>query len=314
MGKLTWSPLGKVFGPDAGASWMRSHAQVPTPLLDEQGRWIRVYFASRPEPGLTMVGFVDLDAGDPTQVVRVHETPVLEPGLPGTFDEHGVMPSCAVKNGDQVYLYYSGWSRSVGVPYTNSTGIAISDDGGVTFRRVSRGPVLAKSLTDPYSATSPFVMRDDRSWHMWYCSGTDWVLVNGKYEHVYDIKRAISTDGIHWSPTGAVALGSTAAEEALTRPWISHLNGTWNFFYCHRKASNFRDGDGAYRISWIPSESFDKWPREIASGLDFPSQGWDQNTRAYPAVLTVGDQSYLFYNGDGFGVGGFGVANLEASV
>ena len=134
--------------------------------------------------------------------MRLNQKPILELGKPGTFDEHGIMPSCAIIYDDRVLLYYSGWSRSVSVPYTNATGLAISEDGGETFRKISEGPILAKSIADPYSATSPVVLRKDNTWHMWYCSGTGWLRVRGKYEHVYDIKYAGSRDGVHWQSEG----------------------------------------------------------------------------------------------------------------
>src|SRR5215831_12630042 len=118
---------------------MKTHAQVPTPLVCDNV--IRVYFSSRPEHTISLTSFVDLDINDPTKIVRVNEKPILELGKPGTFDEHGIMPSCAVRDGEKVFLYYSGWSRAGSVPYTNSTGLAVSSDGGETFEKISEGPI-----------------------------------------------------------------------------------------------------------------------------------------------------------------------------
>lgn len=311
--ELRWRRLGKVFGPEMGPAWMQSHAQVPTPLLDEAAGIIRVYFSARPQAGVSLCSYVELDAADPLRVLYVHQTPVLELGQPGTFDEHGIMPSCAVRHGELVYLYYSGWSRAASVPYTNSTGLAISEDGGRTFRRAGEGPILGKSLGDPYSATSPFVMRDEGAWRMWYCSGTGWPMLDGKYEHVYDIKEASSDDGIFWRPSGKVALSATATEQALTRPWVTRLGEHWHLNYCHRRESDFRDGAGAYRIA-AASGGPDQWERRGADGpsaLPHDADDWDAKAQAYPAVLQVGTRLLMFYNGNGFGAGGFGVAVAE---
>src|SRR5712692_5002365 len=198
--EMTWQKQGLIFEPNNAAGWMKTHAQVPTPLVSE--KFIRVYFSSRPEPNLSLTTFVDLDIDDPRKILRLNSTPILELGKPGTFDEHGIMPSCAVRNGSKIFLYYSGWSRGVSVPYANSTGLAISEDGGETFRKISDGPTLTRSLNDPYSATSPCVLKEKRVWHMWYCSGTAWVKIGAKYEPTYDIKYARSTDGILWMPEG----------------------------------------------------------------------------------------------------------------
>lgn len=306
-----WEDSGKVFGPDKGPDWMVTHAQVPTPLIDEAAGILRVYFASRPRRDVTLMSFVDLDIEDPRRIVHVNPTPLLELGAPGTFDEHGTMPSCAVRCGDQVYLYYSGWSRTTSVPYTNSTGLAISDDGGRTFRRAGQGPVLAKSLGDPFSATSPFVMRTAEQWRMWYCSGTGWPEIEGKYEHVYDIKEAISDDGIFWKPTGKTTMAANPHEEALTRPWIARTCEGWRLWYCHRRAADFRDGPGAYTIASASSADLQSWEPVGHDGPSGRTDGWDSSMQAYPALVVVQNRLLMLYNGNDFGASGFGLCATE---
>lgn len=302
--------MGLVFSPRAsGVSWMRTHAQVPTPLVDERAGVIRVFFSSRPDRGTSVTSYVDLALDDPLRVVRISQEPILPLGKPGTFDEHGIMPSCIVRVGALVYLYYSGWSRSSTVPYTNSTGLAISEDGGQTFHRASDGPILAKSIHDPYSATSPCVVRTANAWTMWYCSGTDWVTVDGKYEHVYDIKRATSPDGIHWSSTGTAALEATGREEAITRPWVVRSGAGWRMWYCHRQAAEFRNGgEGSYHIAEAISTDMIHWNRVTSSVRGIGHEAWDRAMQAYPAVIEVENELMMFYNGRDFGADGFGVA------
>lgn len=309
---MSWRKLGLAFSPSQGSEWMRSHAQVPTPLLCDG--FIRVYFSSRPNPRLSMTSFVDLDADDPTKVLRVNRDPILELGEPGTFDEHGIMPSCAVRDGDRVLLYYSGWSQSTSVPYTNSTGLAISEDGGETFRRASAGPILGKGYHDPFSATSPAVLKADDGWHIWYCSGTGWPKVDGKYEHVYDIKHARSADGVAWAPDRDVAIAQTGTEEAITRPFVTRDADGYHMWFCYRGSRSFRDGEDAYRIGYAHSDDLMSWRREDGirtQGLGPSESGWDSKMVAYPALLEVGGRTLMFYNGNGFGFEGFGVASKE---
>jgi len=293
---------------------MKTHAQVPTPLLKEEEELIRVYFATRPEPGKTLIGYVDLNLHNPKKILMVSQEPVLALGKPGTFDEHGVMPSCAVRVGNDIYLYYSGWSRAVGVPYTNSTGLAVSHDGGRTYEKISDGPVLSKSIVDPYSATSPFVLRLEEGWLMWYCSGTGWISYKGKMEHVYDIKLARSVDGIYWTPTGEVALEVNETEQAITRPWIDFYDGHWYLYYCYRKAVDFRDGIGAYRLGLAVSSDLKRWVPNSGACLDWPREDWDLQAQSYPAVATLSGRRFLFHNGNGFGTYGFGVWKEEGSI
>jgi hypothetical protein len=45
-------------------------------------------------------------------------------------------------------------------------------------------------------------------------------------------------------------------------------------------------------------------------GLDVSASGWDNETVEYAAVVNAGDKTFCFYNGNDFGVTGFGVAEL----
>ena len=151
---------------------MHSHAQVPTVLVKEDR--YRVYIATRPKQTLSLTTYVDVALDDPTRVLRVHDQPLLQPGKPGTFDEFGVMPSSVIAVGDLVYLYTTGWMRGHTVPYLNAVGLAVSRDGGHSFERMFEGPVVDRTAREPFSAMSPFVMRQGAAWHMWYSSGTGW--------------------------------------------------------------------------------------------------------------------------------------------
>ena len=42
------------------------------------------------------------------------------------------------------------------------------------------------------------------------------------------------------------------------------------------------------------------------------TSGWDSQMQAYPAVVTAGGRTYLFYNGNDYGREGFGYAELES--
>src|SRR4051794_3793402 len=89
-----WRKRGMIFRPDGQGGWMNSHAQVPTALLLQDR--IRVYISSRPKAGLSLTGYVDLDIAAPDHVIGVSSKPILDLGGPGTFDEHGIMPSAVL--------------------------------------------------------------------------------------------------------------------------------------------------------------------------------------------------------------------------
>jgi hypothetical protein len=301
-----WRKHGLLFGPSGQGGWMNTHAQVPTALLLDDR--IRVYIASRPKPGLSLTGYVDLNIAQPNRVLAVSDHPILELGGPGSFDEHGIMPSAVVRDGERVRLYYSGWSRlGSRAPYHNTTGLAVSEDGGRTFRRECPGPVLDRSPGEAFSATSPCVVRHEGTWHAFYSAGLGWLEIDGKLEHVYDIRHATSADGVDWRRPPQPALPQTFAEEALTRPTILlRDDGGWDMWFCHRGSRGFRDGGDAYRIGFACSSDLWAWRRDDnAAGIDVSDADFDSEMIAYPCVLRVGSRILMFYNGNGFGFDGF---------
>ena len=312
MTERGWRKHGLLFRPEGQGGWVNSHAQVPTALLLKDR--IRVFIAARPKPGLSLTGWVDLDRARPDRVLGVSQAPILQPGDRGSFDEHGIMPSAIVTEGAEVRLYYSGWCRLAGgAPYHNSTGLAVSEDGGLSFRRACPGPVLDRGPWEPLSATSPWVLRHGGAWHAFYSSGRAWLEVNGKPEHVYDLHHATSTDGIDWQRQREPALRQSFPEEALTRPSILRQpDGSWAMWYCHRGSQDFRASGSAYRIGFARSVDLQHWERRDAeAGITVSAEGWDSAMIAYPCVLEVDGRRLMFYNGNGFGAEGFGWAEWE---
>lgn len=309
---FVWEKRGLIFRPGAAHGWMKSHAQVPTVLPIEEEGIVRVYFATRPKQSLSQTTFVDLDMERPDRIVRLHPQPILQLGDPGMFDEHGIMPSSVIRRDGLVFLYYSGWSRGGSLPYQNYTGLAVSDDGGETFTRASRGPVLDRTPQEVYSATSPHVHREGDQWWMFYCAGMAWIEVNGKLEHTYDLKVARSSDGVRWTQDGEVVIPQAREDEALTKPTLARIDDRYHLWFCARGCRDFRGGSDSYRLGYATSDDLEGWNRDDTSaGLAPGGEGeWDHEMVAYPAYTEFGGERWMFYNGNGFGREGFGLARL----
>ena len=178
---------------------MNSHAQIPTPLMMEDR--IRVYFSSRTAENLSHTTFVDVDLDNPSIIKSLNKSPILVLGDKGLFDEHGIMPSSVINNDGEIWLYYGGWSRRKYIPYSNWTGLAISNDDGYSFKKFNKSPVFDRAFDEPFSATAVFVRKDNGKFESWYASGQDWIEVDGHLEEFYRIRMAISGDGILWDRT-----------------------------------------------------------------------------------------------------------------
>src|SRR5258705_69787 len=175
---------GLIFQVKGEYAWNQTHAQIPSPDVLPNGR-IRIYYSSRDKLNRSLPSFIEVDAENPKEILYVHDRPILEFGDLGCFDDCGVMPSCVVSDNGNKYLYYCGWNTSTTVRYRNCIGLAVSDDGGTTFRRAFEGPIMDRTKDEPHLVVTPQVIIEDEIWKMWYCGCTEWKGVNGVTEPQY---------------------------------------------------------------------------------------------------------------------------------
>ncbi len=302
---MSWRKLGLVFVPPAGSDWMVTHAALP--VVDPLDKCHRVFFSSRDALGRSQIGAFDVASDEPGRILAVREMPVLGLGPLGAFDDSGVTSSCLVTHGGRKYLYYSGWSLGVTVPFYLHVGLAVSDDGGETFRRVSTAPVLDRTASDPYMSASPWILIEDAVWRMWYVSGTGWHMVGGRPRHAYHIKYCESRDGVSWERRGMVCVDYAGPDEyAFGRPCLVKDGDVYQMWYSYR-------GD-RYRIGHATSADGLRWARDDGRvGIDVSPGGWDSDMVTYPCVFDSVGRRYMFYNGNEYGRTGIGLAVLEPS-
>lgn len=311
---MKWEKKGLIFKPDHNSEWMAHHACVP--IADKlNAEVLRIYFGPRDQEGRTTTTFIEVEADNPSKVRYVHDRPVLGLGKLGTFDDSGAMPSCIVNHGGKKFLYYIGWNKGVTVPYRNAIGLAVSDDGGLTFERLGEGPVADRTAAEPYFCASPFALYDEeeRRWKLWYASSTGWTVVHGRPEPRYQIKYAESGDGVSWERRNTVCLEYTFEGEANARPCIIKENGRYRMWYCFRGSVDYRtDKEQAYRLGYAESRDGIHWDRRDAEvGIERSADGWDSVMMEYPYVYEHKGRKYLLYNGNGFGETGIGYAVLK---
>jgi len=303
---MRWKKLGLVYTPDGHLAWAKQYAFPPTPVLRANGE-LRVYLAFCDANTIGRVGFVDLDPDQPKRVLRVSERPVLEIGSAGAFDENGVLPTSIVDVDGRLFMYYVGYQLGQRVRYFQFQGLAISDDGGETFVRARRTPVIDRSDAELLHRTSAFVMRENGHFRMWYVAGDRWTDVRGKSLPIYNLRHLESDDGFHWGDEGRVCLDfANSDEHAFGRPWVVREGSGYRMFYSVRTRTR------GYRLGFADSADGLTWKRRDAEiGIDVSPGGWDSEMIAYGSVFRRAEQTYLFYNGNNCGQTGFGAAVLE---
>ncbi len=302
---MQWKKLGRVFVPDNHHPWMETHAANPVvEHLDED--IYRVYFSGRDNNNRSSIGYVDVDINPPFKIIGVAPRPLVVPGERGMFDDSGVSLGCIVNVEGRKFLYYLGWNLGVTVPWRNSIGLAIFNEKSGMYEKFGKAPLLDRCEVDPYTISYPYVMKDGNIYRMWYGSslgwGKDWM------EMAFVIKYAESHDGIHWNREGHIALNfKSDKESAIARAFVLNEKEKYKMWYSYR-------GD-SYRIGYAESTDGVQWTRkDELAGIDVSDNGWDSEMIEYPCVFDHKDSRYMFYNGNGFGKTGFGLAVLEHNL
>ena len=314
-----WKKLGRVFNPQEVVNifWLKEFAQAPSVLIYE--KFIRVYFSCRPAADsngqyVSYSAFIDLNRENLFERVNISKEPILKLGELGTFDEFGTYPSSVIRNGNDLFVYYGGWTRCESVPFNVAIGIAKSDDDGQTFKKLGPGPVLSYSVDEPFILSGPKIRIFNNKWYLWYIAGTKWILDNGKPEPVYKIRMAVSEDGLNWTKINKDLIESKVEEnEAQASPDVFIYEGKYHMYFCYRYSSNYRGKNNGYRIGYASSDDLINWKRDDSkAGIDISESGWDSEMISYPHVFELDNNIYMLYLGNQVGRYGFGLAKLGA--
>ena len=302
---MNWIKKGIIFNVNNNNGWMCTHASIPIAdhIKDDK---FRIYFSPRDSENRSSTAHIELDINNTKEILEISKNPAISPGELGGFDDSGAMASSIVTNNDQKYLYYVGWNKGVTIPYSNSIGLAISNDGGKTFQKHSKGPIIGRDILEPFFTASSHVLIENGMWKMWYLSCIKWNLYQGKPNPHYHIKYAESKDGIDWQRKGIVCIDFKDDKEwAISRPCVIRNNEVYKMWYSYR-------GEKNYRIGFAESKNGIDWKRKDDQvGIDVSEDGWDSEMIEYPYVFEHKEKSYMLYCGNGYGKTGFGYAILE---
>ncbi len=303
---MHWEKMGRVYSAAGEYDWAQSHAFIPTSMMLDENR-IRVYVAFLDRQKVGRIGFVDVDADDPRRVLRVSEKCVLDVGQPGAFDDNGVTPMCLLSFEGRLYLYYVGWQLGVKVRYYLFMGLAVSEDGGESFHRLSQTPILDRGDGEMFVRSAANVIRDGDRWRMWYIAGSRWIEVGGKQVPTYNMRFLESRDLAIWDKRGRICLELAGNDEfGFGRPYVIKENGLFKMWYSIRSISK------GYRLGYAESDDGQHWKRKDAElGMDVSETGWDSEMICFSCIQKTRSGTYMFYNGNNYGETGFGVARLQ---
>ena len=280
-----------------------SHAANPLPVLISENTY-RVFFSGRDEHNRSSVGAVDIDVVS-LRVLQVFYEPFFTHGPPDSFYADGVSIGNCYEARGQRYMLFMGWQTPGDRHWRGDIGrLIVTPD--LKLELADSSPFIASDSVDPLSLSYPWVVSGTHgTYEMWYGSTLTWHADNGEMIHV--LNRASSSDGDTWVKHGLSIPYEVGVAQAFSRPTVIRDASGYHMWF------SYRSGSGVpYRIGYAESTDGLNWLLKLASsGIDVSNAGWDSEMIEYPAVLEHKGQVYMFYNGNGYGRSGFGMAVLE---
>jgi hypothetical protein len=224
-------------------------------------------------------------------------------------------------------LYFCGWGHRPDGKLPNTTGVAISEDAGKTWRYHSHHPVFEMDRDFDRDGTgSLWVTHEDGRFRAWY---TSIGYYSRKPAHVQTghgetipyigIGYAESDDGLNWrKPLGTWVIkhrmfAVEPYEYIVSKPslLIDEIDGRrhytmWvNTFGTAYRVHRLHSWDG---INW-------RWAPRVGPEGELPPAGvegrFDSHQRSYPVVVRHGDELRCWFTGNGFGTHGMGYATAH---
>ncbi len=294
--KQNWVREGLFYNTNGIKDWRASHAALPTTVALENGN-LRIYYTSRDKENRAHVGFFEVHASMPNEVLRESEQPVLAPGNLGYFDGQGVQCTSIWREGSDWYMMYLGWCQGSPPPlFYTAMGLAVSHDEGLTFHKVSEAPVLDRSSFDPWMVSGGTIRKLGSDYIMYYLSGFQFNWRGAESTSRYNIKIAWSKDLINWHREGQVAIPLLENETNISRLSIIQRPSLWHAWF-PVKRNGF-----PYRAGYAESIDGIHWTRkdDAVTGFEM-DENFKEETVDKMDVFSIDDDVWMLYNGNGFG-------------
>ncbi|WDM69714.1 hypothetical protein [Xanthomonas cucurbitae] len=302
---FAWTKRGLVFdvARDGVGGWMQHAALTPTPYR-LSAEVLRIYAGFRDAQGVSRIGYVDVRADAPTQVIAVSRHPVLDIGRDGCFDDNGMILGDVLDGPDGLYMFYVGFQRVAKAKFLAFTGLAVSDDGGHTFQRRQETPLLDRAPGRSTIAAVHSARYEGGRWRLWYAIGDDWEQIGGVPYPRYHICYVETADLRDIPLEDTVCLRPREGEYRIGRPRVYRFGDAYLMYFTR----------GDVRGGYFPGVAFSddgvRWERDDRRlGLQLSDEGWDAQTLCYPALIQQGERVLMFYNGNAMGHAGFGLAD-----
>jgi hypothetical protein len=302
--KLEFEYLGKIVTPVELREKAKKGFLQPTLNLTQNS--IEIYVGLRGSNGISHPYKLELSLKDPLKLIDYSRKSILNLGDTGSFDEHGIVPTCIQDFGKIQYLHYAGYQKSKSAPFLIFSGKAVSNNYGESWTKLSNVPYLDRNNSNTCFRVIHSIVNFEGKDFYFFGGGSTWVKIDNKMAPTYDIKVLIRN--------------KNNAEEDIEKTAVS-LNGLRRIGRpnIYKSASGFgmflsiQGFTGQYKIAHTFSNNLLSWQTNLLPIKinNLPLSCSDMI--AYPNILVGDTISYLFFNGNKMGLDGIHVATIASS-
>lgn len=290
--------------------WMAGGVITPTPYVINE-KVIRIFTGFRDEKGISRIGYIDVDAENPLKIIDYSKEPVLDIGSDGSFDDNGMILGDVKEVNGILYAFYIGFQKVEKAKFLAFSGLAYSEDVGLSFKRVSTAPILDRADNANAIKAIHSVNVVEGALYAYYAVGNDWQYINSQPYPRYEIYRAKFDFTTLSFENEEKCISLIEKEYRIGKPTVYRTSDGYLMFYTRGRSddlSYYEPGIAVSRdgLDWTRCD--DLYP--IKKGPDI----WDSINTAYPKFIeTAYSKQYIFYSGNGMGEGGIGVAEVTES-
>ena len=290
-----------------------NYFQCPVPIQLNSSTF-RIFFSDRDLDNHSKIKYFDFCLAK--KEIISFENLVIDEKITNDFDRDGKIPSSILKIDEEYYLLYTGIKLGKKFPYHNSIGVLKSHNLN-TFHSLNNEPLIpSSSIKKNYFNSAGNLFLSKGIFYLFYSSCFKWEIISSKMEPSYNINLAKSNDlkSLRLCNNASPIVNFNDDDGGAVNFSIVKIPDFFLAFSCSRKKTLYRDNaNNAYKLLAFKSNDLYSWdPLEIE--YESSDSKWDNIMKCYPSAIIFNEKIYIFFNGNGFGKTGIGLAEVEIKV
>lgn len=305
---MIWKKLGLIIPTELlNLDWCKNGLLTPTPVLLNKNI-IRVFAGFRDSEGISRIGYIDVSAKDPSQVISYSKNPVLDIGKEGCFDDSGLILGDVIKIKNKYHMYYVGFQIPQKAKFLAFTGLATSLNLK-NFKKTNPTPILDRHDKGLFINALHSLIKYKNRYIAYVACGAGWEKIRGSFYPQYEIYSTETKDGVNFSKKYKLVIPNNKnnKEYRIGRPSAFLYKNKYRMFFTKGTTSG-ADYFPGYAES---GKDLRKWKRnDSAFKLKLGPDHFDDQHLCYPRFISTSYGTYIFYNGNNMGLEGIAAARL----